>query len=359
METGTCACPFRSSGCHFSVESADALKQHTEQALSAHMQLLHFTLQKTNNEMRLITQENKSLRQRLSHIENRSSYHIPDETQKIIDGHSVCTRQLRKLVMDLQTMLAKQQNQIMGVEENWRELSYRIRQIEEARKTDKKCLVISGDAWPVGHTDSVRDQSVGLAQRVETILREKMVCRHGESFAERIKSVEFGRQGNYIWRITGFRTVFNNAKDAHNDKDRVSPYSPTDFCSPLFYTSQHGYCMYLRCFPYGADAAIGKSLSLFVSLSPGDYDGILPWPFHKMIEIGLISQNGSSPLVKTIIPGDARWAQRPGGKGRNMSVGVQSFIGHSELFQGAEEYLKNDQINIEITIKDVPTPATF
>ena len=71
-------------------------------------------------------------------------------------------------------------------------------------------------------------------------------------------------------------SVFNSRK--HADKT-VEENSPCDFCSPLFYRNLHGCLIYLRLFLYGCDTGGGKFVSNFSALSPGNFDGTLPWPF--------------------------------------------------------------------------------
>ena len=65
---------------------------------------------------------------------------------------------------------------------------------------------------------------------------------------ERIKSLECGRNGSVVWKLSGVHHVFEAAKRAEvkSKNEKV----PTDFCSPIILTDSSGYSFYVRLFPF-------------------------------------------------------------------------------------------------------------
>ena len=185
---------------------------------------------------------------------------------------------------------------------------------------------------------SLLERMNAAEKKIEEMKKEQERWNQLEKFVlhlhERIKSLDCGRTGKLIWKISGFSTIFENAKRIESRKQRgvvVDSNTPCDFCSPLFYTSPHGYVFYMRLYPYGCDSAVGKFMSLFVALSPGEYDGILPWPFRATLEISLLSQKEPHEnWIQTIVPEGNNLVcfQRPSSKSGNLSVGIMHFIVH-------------------------------
>lgn len=218
---------------------------------------------------------------------------------------------------------------------------------------------------------SLFDRMTAIEKKVEEVKKEQERAKQLERFVmhlhERIKSLDCGRSGRLLWKISGFNTIFDNAKiqETRKQKNRtVDSNSPCDFCSPLFYTAPQGYLMYMRLYPYGCDSAVGKYVSLFVALSPGEFDGVLPWPFTSTIEISILNQDDlSDKWTQTIVPGgnNLQCFQRPSSKSGNMSVGILHFILHNKLFGnsgGSSSYIKHDTMYVEVLIKEPESSHT-
>ena len=204
--------------------------------------------------------------------------------------------------------------------------------------TSTQSLSSANSALSDQDVKSLLERMNAAEKKIEEIKKEQERWKQLERFVmhlhERIKSLDCGRTGKLIWKISGFSTIFENAKSVESRKQRgvkVDSNTPCDFCSPLFYTSPNGYLLYMRLYPYGCDSAVGKFMSLFVALSPGEYDGILPWPFRATLEISLLSQEEpNEKWTQTIVPGGNNLAcfQRPSSKSGNLSVGILHFIVH-------------------------------
>ena len=180
-------------------------------------------------------------------------------------------------------------------------------------------------------------KTVEMEKRFENANVNQKFLQH---LYQRIKSLECGRNGQYIWRVNNFLSIFANARCLSERKKRSEVVdensSAFDFCSPLFYTSPQGYLMYFRFFPFGTDGAEGRFASIFIALSPGEYDGILKWPFMSVIEVSCINQEEpAKKWTQTIIPSkeNAVCFQRPVSYTKNLSVGLPYFLPHRYVFK--------------------------
>ena len=156
--------------------------------------------------------------------------------------------------------------------------------------------------------------------------RREQVVMH---LLARVQSLQFGRNYPFIWRIKDFKTIFDVSKLQY-DKTRKLNES-NSICSPLFYTGSKGYLMYLRIYPFGCDSGTGKSMSICLALSPGEYDGLLEWPFRHQIRISLLDQiDFSEKWVKIVTPDVSNQPvfNRPTDAASNPGVSLPNYISH-------------------------------
>ena len=88
--------------------------------------------------------------------------------------------------------------------------------------------------------------------------------------------------GNYIWKIEGFRSLLSQY---------ASDGIVTSLESPSIYTSLHGYKFFMRIFPRGIDGRDGRHIGLFVGIMQGEYDTVLDWPFRGRISLTIKDQS--------------------------------------------------------------------
>ena len=88
--------------------------------------------------------------------------------------------------------------------------------------------------------------------------------------------------GIYIWKIHDF---FQHRQNAINGLI-------TALYSPPIYTHLYGYKLRMKFHLNGVRSGIGKHVSLFVEMMPGEYDGILTWPFAGRITLSILDQGG-------------------------------------------------------------------
>ena len=116
--------------------------------------------------------------------------------------------------------------------------------------------------------------------------RETIASIHRFQFAflyDRIPALESGGSDTILWKLTAFRLVFDTAKSAARvDSAATNPI--THYNSPVYRTNPHDYNFFIQLYPYGLNAAAGNHASIMFALFPGDYDGLLTWPFPKTIQ---------------------------------------------------------------------------
>ena len=179
---------------------------------------------------------------------------------------------------------------------------------------------------------------------------------------DKIRQLEPGNSDIIVWKIPSVKFVFDSARVARPSSDPLIEPA-TSFSSPIFRTHPHGYNFFIKLYPYGIGPATGKSASILITLFPGDYDNLLPWPFSKIIHIGIRDQlDPMNTWMKTIRPD-----QDPAFKKPTMSIktGVETilinnFIPHSKLFSETEGFLIDGASFIEIKFSDPPVlkPST-
>ena len=107
-----------------------------------------------------------------------------------------------------------------------------------------------------------------------------------------------------LWKVTSIKLVFESARLWYLKPGRENPPT-TRLRSPVFRSHPYGYNFYLDLYPFGFAAAIGTWLSLSLSISPGEYDDILPWPVSKTIQIKVRDQlNPLNVWSQIIEPGE-------------------------------------------------------
>ena len=152
----------------------------------------------------------------------------------------------------------------------------------------------------------------------------KKIFKELDNIESRLEKLETGEQPRdwnlykIIWKLENFSTIFNNAKlfEQTQNKNDIDPNLARDFCSTAFLSKPYGYSLFIRALPYGCGPAIGKSMSITISLIAGPFDDILTWPFRGTIQISIFRQDNSvliwtNPLKKKIKLHPALHAHHP------------------------------------------------
>ena len=183
-----------------------------------------------------------------------------------------------------------------------------------------------------------------------------------ESRLEKIESGEQTRDWNLykiIWKLESFSTIFNNAKlfEQAQNKNGIDPNLARDFCSTAFLSKPYGFSFFIRAFPYGCGPAIGKSMSIIISLIAGPFDDILIWPFKGKFQISVFRQDNSGLIWANLLKTNDKTTPcfvRPSPLQPNTSCGILFYLPHEEMFKTKKNLIKNNNVYIQIKILDFP-----
>ena len=209
---------------------------------------------------------------------------------------------------------------------------------------------------------SLENKIKSLEKRLST-----ETCRHNARFdslqqqlstmGDQICQFEHSNCNFILWKVTSFKLVFESARLWYLKPGRENAPT-TRLRSPIFRSHPYGYNFYLDLYPYGVAAAIGTWVSLSLSISPGEYDDILPWPVSKLVQIKVRDQlNPLNVWSQTI---ESRELTRPTTDDCSTvpTVRYPYFFPHSKLSSETDGYLRNDAIYIEISFSDPPILPT-
>ena len=130
-------------------------------------------------------------------------------------------------------------------------------------------------------------------QRKDDLSRQKSLLSSIQSnysfLYDKIRQLEAGSNNTILWRVSSVRFIFHSAKSAHRQSKPIDDKA-SGYWSPVFRTHPYGYNFIIRFHPYGIDATAGHFATLIFAFFPGDYDGLLRWPFPKAIHLSLRDQ---------------------------------------------------------------------
>ena len=173
-----------------------------------------------------------------------------------------------------------------------------------------------------------------------------------DSFEYRLQKSETGEQPRdwnlykIIWKLEHFSVIFNNAKlfEETKNKNDTDLNLAGNFCSTAFLSKPYGYSLFIRAFPYGYGPALGKSMSIIISLIAGPFDDILSWPFKGTIQISVFRQDNSGLLWTNLLETNDKTApciSRPSPLQPNPSFGI-FYLPREERFKTHRNLIKND-----------------
>ena len=150
-------------------------------------------------------------------------------------------------------------------------------------------------------------------------------------------------------------SLFNNAKlfEETKNKNDTNPNLEGDFCSTAFLSKSYGYAFFIGGFPYGCRSAIGRSMSVIISLTAGTCDDIVPWLFKGTMQISVFRQNKSGLIWTILLKRDCKTTpcfSRPLLLQPNPSFGIFFYLPNEETFKTHKNIKKNFFVHIQIKI---------
>ena len=179
-------------------------------------------------------------------------------------------------------------------------------------------------------------------------LRDGKVALEAKMAAQEKAASELERESSrFVWKISGFTEVLQQAMKDGNKKIYSSPFS----------TGRHGYKLIVGMRPSDDRTLKNKYLSVFLGVMNGDYDAILAWPFHRKVTFTLIDQQDDPTKRQNVVCslltsiGDSFCARpRPSTRVTELP-GIARFVSHKNL--KTNRYIVDDTLFLQIEI-DLP-----
>ena len=188
--------------------------------------------------------------------------------------------------------------------------------------------------------------------------RETIASIYQSQFAflyDRIRALESGETDTILWKLTAVKLVFDTAKSSAR-LDNAAKDPSTHYNSPVYRTHPYSYNFFVQFYPYGLDAAAGNHASIMFDLFPGDYDGLLKWPFSKTIHLSVRDQlDPQNTWTISFAPSDRISFRRPTRDPLPTLMNF-NFFPHSEMFSKTENFLLDNTLYLEIKFTDLPDP---
>ena len=130
----------------------------------------------------------------------------------------------------------------------------------------------------------------------------------------------------------------------------------TFYISPVYRTNLHGYNFFVQFYPYSLNSAVGNHASIIFALFPGDYDGLLKWPFSKMIHLSVRDQlDPQNTSTITSAPSERISFRRPTREPLPTLMNF-NFFTHSKMFSKTENFHLDNTLYLEIKFIKLPDP---
>ena len=235
-----------------------------------------------------------------------------------------------------------------------------------------------------------RAQCTKLLEKNDLLLATMMQCEmnqieelekaHLQHMEESTKATKVQR--DKLNEVASSLDCQQNLVVAKNDPKAIMPTPPTTFTlhnfeetkivdevfySPPFYSHPSGYKMLCKLYPNGIGGGKGTHVSVYLVIVPGEFDGVLSWPFIGSVNVQLLNRRSNNLHVSKSIRLDSyeslQVRERPNpkdyaGPEDRQVWGLNDFVAHNDLAENPgyfakQEYLKDN--NLEFRIWSVTT----
>lgn len=186
-----------------------------------------------------------------------------------------------------------------------------------------------------------------LKTQVKELTDEKVALDAKMAAQEKEASELKSESSGFVWKISGFTEVLQQAMKDGDKKIYSSPFS----------TGRHGYKLIVGMRPSGDRTLKNRYLSVFLGVMNGDYDAILAWPFHRKVTFTLIDQQDDPTKRQNVVcslltsTGDSCCARPRPTTGITELPGIARFVSHKNL--KTNRYIVDDTLFLQIEI-DLP-----
>ena len=175
--------------------------------------------------------------------------------------------------------------------------------------------------------------------------------------------MESGGTDTFLWKLTSLKLVFDTSKSSAR-LDSAAKGPSTHCYSPVYRTHPYGYNFFVQFYPYGLEAAAGNHASIMFALFPGEYDGLLKWPFSKTIHLSVRDQlDPQNTWTITFATSERKYLRRPTREPLPTLMNF-NFFQHSKMFSKTENFLRDNTLFLEkkfteLLDPEAATPSSF
>ncbi|KAL9958446.1 hypothetical protein ACROYT_G035458 [Oculina patagonica] len=337
-------CPYKNSGCLFKARR-DAVEEHCSEQLKEHVELLAKSLAEYQKKEVLLNQKIEFLTADKQALEVQLDNQREVLAAAVSDMRAIQTRvaNVERIVTDHKNELSNLRQQLGSLRDT-STLEQFSAQLEEFRLAIREHEVQLGSLKrAVGTRPSAASGNSSSASAEARMDRhEHQLALHDVNLAEQDIKIQMleatSYDGMYIWKIDAWPKRLQESKSGR---------TPSIY-SPPFYVGRFGYKVCARAYPNGD--GIGKSthLSMFFVVMKGEYDSLLPWPFHHKVTFRLLDQEGQLDVTDSFRPDPNSSSFKRPTSDMNIASGCPTFISHSTL--RTRGYVRDDILFIKITV---------
>ena len=160
-------------------------------------------------------------------------------------------------------------------------------------------------------------------------------------------------------KATVFRVKYHSGQwhcGSGDDSSMDATNPSTQYNSPVYRTHPHGYNFFVQFYPYGLNAAARNHASIMFAFFPGDYDGLLTWPFPKTIHFSVRDQvDPQITWTITFAPSERISFRRPTREPLPTLMNFK-FFPHSKMLSKTENSFLDITLYLEIKFTNLPDP---
>ena len=337
--------------------SKKKMKQHMREMIYRHAEMAADTIKK---QQVFIAEVSEKLEQNRRQIE---------VTEAVVKEKESVIHDLGVTVSDMQEKFQNLDREIQRIKAEKNEVDFRIQALERktsgndltvelqsvhklARKCEQKVKEIethiskSSRGSGIGSVaGSSRTQHLSFASYVPDKLNgvETQFAVMDVQLAElnlKLQLMEASsHDGCLVWRIDNFN---------RRREDAITGKTPSLY-SPPFFTSRFGYKLCMRIYLNGDGIGKGSHVSLFFVVMRGEYDGLLPWPFHQKVTMTLVDQSGSNKNIEeSFIPDPNSSSFKRPSRDMNVASGCPLFVHKDRLTSG--NFVKDNTMFIRVQV---------
>ena len=185
--------------------------------------------------------------------------------------------------------------------------------------------------------------------------RKTIASNYRSQFAflyDKIRALKSGGADTILWKLTSWKLVFDTAKSSAR-LDNAAKDPNTQYNSPVYRTHTYGYNFFVQFYPYHLDSAAGNHASITFASFPGDYDGLLTWPFPKTIHLSVRDQLDPQNTWTIAFALSEKISFRRPTREPLPTLMNFNFFPQSKMFSKTENLLLNDALYLEIKFTDI------